>query len=442
MVTNTAQPTVATEAGPPRPTKLLNRNYLTLWQGQAISRMGDQVFLVALAFWVKDATGSATLMGLLVALSALPSLLLQPVGGAVADRYPRRGIIVWSDMLSGLLVLSLATLIWFAPTSQFTIVWLFVVALLLAAINAFFIPAIAASVPELVPQARLAGANSMGQLSMQMALLLGQGLGGLLYRLLGAPLLFFVNGLSFIYAATSSSFVKIPQRKAEKAPNWRALFVAFRDDIVAGFRYVWRAPGLREFLLISTAINFFNTPILILLPFFVEDRLGLTSDWYGYIVAASAIGALLGYLLMLVLPLRGRGRGLGMLACFIIGPIGTIVMSQLLNPWLVLLLALCNGFTTGFVMVNVTTILQLTTPTEMRGRVFGLLGTLGGAVAPLAAGLSGVVADALNQNIPLIYGGCGAIMLTIALLGLLVKQYRQFVSYEPENQEPIMKNEG
>ena len=430
MITET-QPVAAAAA--PAPTRLLNRNYLLVWQGQAISRMGDQVFAVALAFWVKDITGSATLLGLVVALSALPGLVLDPIGGAVADRYPRKRIIIASDVLSGLLVLSLAAAIAVAPHAPATLVWLFGVALLLGVINSFFIPAIAASIPDIVPHDRLTGANAMGQLSAQVAMFFGQGLGGVLYRLVGAPLLLLFNGLSFLFAASSTSLARIPQPPSARFSDWRALLAAFAGDLREGLRFVCRQPGLREFIVISTAISFFNAPILVLLPFYVEDTLGMPSDWYGYIAAAYGVGALLGYLLVLPLRLSGQARGVSIVLCFLLGPIGTVALGQAASPWLAVALALLGGVTSGFVGVHVTTLLQMQTPSAMRGRVFGLLGALGGAVAPVAAGFSGVVADLLQQDIRLIYSGCGVIMLAIAIAGALNPGFRRFVSAAPES---------
>ncbi len=412
------------------PTRLFNRNYVLLLQGQTVSRLGNQVFAVALWFWIKDVTESATILGLIVALTALPGLLLEPIGGAMADRYSRRRIIVISDLIGGLVVLALAAAVYFAPAHPATLVWLFVASMLLATINAFFIPAIAASVPDLVPDDRLGSANSLGQLSMQLSLFIGQGLGGVLVRVLGIPLLFLFNGLSFLFAAASARFITIPQRTVQRAESWRELFVAFKNDIIDGLRYVRRATGLWEFLLLSTAVNFFGTPIIVLLPFFVEDTLGVAVDWYGYIAAAFGIGSLVGYLVMLVARISGRTRALLMLLCFVVGGAGDIALGLVTAPLVVVALAFLGGCTSGFVAVNITTILQRTTPSEMRGRVFGLLGTLAGAVAPVAAALAGVATDLLNKNVPLIYSTCGVIIIALTLLMALNRNCRYFLAYE------------
>ena len=115
----------------PQPTRLMNKNFLLLWQGQSINRLGLQAFAVAMLFWIKHATNSATLMGLLLMLSTLPGVLFSPLGGALADRVSRRRILVVTDILSGLAVLTLAgPLSWAAPQStNMILIWLFIVSL-------------------------------------------------------------------------------------------------------------------------------------------------------------------------------------------------------------------------------------------------------------------------------------------------------------------------
>ena len=85
-----------------KPSRLLNRNFFLLWQGQLVSQTGNQVAIVAMLFWIEQTTDSASLVGLIMMVSALPSVLLGPIGGTFADHYSRRAIIVYSDLFSGL----------------------------------------------------------------------------------------------------------------------------------------------------------------------------------------------------------------------------------------------------------------------------------------------------------------------------------------------------
>jgi MFS family permease len=420
------------------PTKLFNRNYLLLFQGQLVSRLGSQVYAIAMVLWIKDATGSATLMGLLMMVSAIPGVLLSPMGGAVADRFSRRMILVASDLTRGLAMLIVAGLIYTMSDSvNLLLGTLFVVALLSGTVTAFFRPAIAAAIPDLVPKDRLVTANSLGQLSIQLSVFFGQGLGGTLFRLLGAPFLFLINGVSFLYAALSESLIKMPEVAPREKLNLKEQWHVFLQDLKEGLRYTWQRPGLRELVFISAVINFFTIPALVLLPFFVEDTLGARVDWYGFILVSFGVGGLLGYLFAGLVRLPGRSR-MHLMLTFMIGQsILYGILGFLPLPVYVIILAIVAGFMDGYITVNITTVLQLSTPSEIRGRVFGLLGMVAGGLTPIAMGLSGVISDALDQNIPLIYAASGGIMVLLSILVALLPQTRELLAFEagPESRQ-------
>ncbi|MCG8352708.1 MAG: MFS transporter [Chloroflexales bacterium] len=433
MLTDSAQSaTPSAEGAVMTPQRLWNRNFLLLWQGQFVSRLGNQVFEIALVLWLKQVTGAATLMGLILMVSSIPALILTPIGGAFADRYSRKKIIVVCDLLSGIVMLSLAALFFFTPDStQVLIVGVFVVAVVMALLRSFFGPAIGAAIPDMVPPGRIAAANAMGQLSMQVSRFFGQGLGGVLFRVLGAPLMFLIDGLTFLFSAVSEALITIPQRMPERSSRWQDRFAEFRRDLVEGQRYIWRNAGLKWLVLISAMGNFFTAPILLLFPFYVEDYLGATSDWYGFILAAFGVGSLLGFLAVSVMPPSGRLRARMMLLVlfFDAALYGLLVLAQ--HPWQALAMAILAGATGGFLTVNITALIQMTTPSEIRGRVFGVLTTISGSITPLAMGLSGIIADMTGRNIPLIYLVCSAVLLSLALLITLNRGIRAFLAYEP-----------
>ncbi len=419
------------------PTRLLNRNYFLLWQGQTVSRLGSQAFNVALIFWVKHATESATLLGLILMVSTLPGVVLGPLGGAIADRFSRRKIIVLSDVLNGLAILALTGLLFTMPdATNLILAGLFVVSLINSVIRSFFEPAIVAAIPDLVPKTQVNRANSLGQTTQQLTLFLGQGLGGTFYRLFGAPVLFLFDGISYLFSALSESFIQIPQEIPERAPSWRGLFRQFWEDIVEGFRYVWRRKGMRELVFVSALMNFFQVPVIVLLPFYVEEHLQSPPDWYGFILAAYGLGSMVGYVLAGALNLTARRRAHFMMLFLALEALGIAALGLAQLPWQALALAFFGGIMGGFVVVNLTTILQITTPGFIRGRVFGLLGTIAGGLTPIAMGLSGIVADLLNQNIPLIYVGSGLISGSLAGLIALNRDYRRFLAYQAPPEQP------
>jgi MFS family permease len=416
-----------------RPEKLLNRNFVLLWTGQAVSQLGSQVYVIAMMFWIKHATDSASLIGSMMMLSSIPNVILSGVGGAFADRHSRRKIIICCDLMRGVLVLSMAGLLYLVPhATNPTIVWFMGVTFCMSATAAFFTPAMSAAIPDLTPNSGIGKANSLRQTTAQLATFIGQGLGGMLFRLLGAPLLVLINGLSFLFAALSESFIRIPQKIPERGGGRKERFHAFRKEIAEGLRYVWKGPGLRRLFFFSAIFNFFTMPVVLLLPFYVEDFLRLRVDWYGYLIATFGVGVLAGALFTAFIKLRGRVRGRLMILFAIFNSLIVGSLGFVPDVRIALLLAFLMGALGSFNGINIATILQISTPSEIRGRAFGLLQTLSGSIAPVGMGLGGFMYDQLNRNITLIYAGCGVLMVLLSLLVSMSRKFREFLAYEPQ----------
>jgi DHA3 family macrolide efflux protein-like MFS transporter len=410
---------------------LLNRDFVLLWQGQFVSQIGKQAFQVAMMFWLMEATGSATLMGLITMLSSLPGLIVGPIGGTFADRHSRKAILLASNLMRGVSVLGLAGLLVWRPESPGLLVAaFFFVSIFGGVMYAFFMPALTAAIPNLVPRSRLATANSLHQFSSQGALSLGQAAGGVLFGLLGAPVLLIVNGLGYLYAALCTLLVKIPQSLPKKERKTGQVFTGYMADTREGMRYVWRNPGMRDFLLTVAALNFFFMPVFVLLPFYVDGFLGAQAGAYGFLLALFGLGGLAGYALAGWLDLKGRGRGPLMVGSLI----GTSVLFGAVGLVRELPLALACffgiGLFTGLVNVLSTTVFQLSSPGEMRGRVMGLVLALSRAASPIGMGLGGLMGDLMGRNIPLIYGLCGGAPLLLCLLVSLRKPFREFIAWD------------
>lgn len=412
-----------------KPTKLFNKNYLLLWQGQTISRLGSSFFLIPMLLWVKDATGSGAIMGFLFSIASIPGLVLGPFGGAFADRYSRKKIIVFSDVIRGIVVIAVSALLFYEPVStNFIIGALFVMALINSVILTGFAPAVSASIPELVPTKAVAGANSLAQLSQLISNFLGQGLGGVLYRIIGAPVLFFANGLTFLYAALSDSFVKIPQQMPEKAPEWKEEIKNFWRDVVVGFKYIIRRPGLRNTVVISAVLGFFSAPIMILLPFFVDYNLQKTEDWYGFLVGFFFLGTFIGSIFAGVVRLPPQLRMKTLIIAILIQSIGYALFGFVRNEFFALGLAVVNGVVQGYVTVNILTIVQLSTSGEIRGRVLAILTTISNILVPLATLAAGIALDYIGTNVYLIFLISGIIMTLFVLWVSLNSQFRNFLA--------------
>jgi len=419
-----------------QPSRLLNKNYFLLWQGQFVSQLGSQVHSIAMMFWIKHATGSATLMGTIMMLSMLPGIILGPFGGTFADNFSRKKIIVISDILSGIAVLALAGILFYSPDNvSLAIVWLFVIGIGMGIVSAFFRPAISAAIPDLVPRDKIAAANSMNQSSFQISSLMGQGAGGVLFRVLGAPVLFLIDGITYLFSAVSEMFITIPQTIPERAPGFKPIMKKFLTDTGIGFKYVWNNKGMRAVFFTATLLNFLISPIAVLLPFYIEDHLHLTPDWFGFLIAANGVGALIGYTAAGTIKVSGKVRSFVLISFLSLVGVDLALLGWSESGPLSVALMLFFGILAGAININIVTVLQLTTPSEIRGRVFGLLGTIVGGLTPIGMGLAGVIADLLDNNITLIFIICGLTMAAVNLMMAFNRHFREFMACEVKADE-------
>lgn len=416
-------------------TKLFNKNFVLLFQGQFVSQLGSYIYFVAIVFWIKHATESATIVGLIAMLATIPGILLGPFGGTFADHFSRKKIIVIGDIINGLTISSIAALLYFSPEStDLIITLLFIEAVINGTVMSVFRPAIAAAVPDIVPEKSVDAANGMLQSSMQIAMLFGQTIGGVLFQILGAPILMLIDGVTYLFSALSESFISIPQKKREASESWGAAFQKFKSDTWEGVRHVQRAEGLKGLFIVIALINFFTAPFGVLLPFFVEDTLGSTPAWFGYIIGGMAVGSIIGSIAAGTLNIAPKNKGKAVIAALSLLAVGFIAFANSSGPVVALFILAVVGMAAGIVSVLITSIIQLSTPTEIRGRVFGLLGTLSAGLMPISLGLAGVIADALDRNIPIIYIASGLCLLALMPVLMFDKSFHSLMAFVGEEE--------
>lgn len=414
------------------PVKLLNRNYVLLWQGKFVSRIGANTMSMAILLWIKEATGSASLMGLVAMLSTVPAILFGMIGGTIADTHSRRGIIVAADLLKAIVLLVLAYLFSFDGGNSTVLVSAVVVLIVVASVaESFSAPALSAAVPALVPTQKLTQANTLAQVSMQLSVFIGQGLGGVLFRVIGVTLISFLDSIANLWSAVSVFMTRIPQpalpHRSERVRLKERLAEFWRDN-AEGFKYVWAVGGLRDLALASTVLNFFSSLVIILIPFYVEDMLQQPADWVGFLAASYGAGAMLGYILASMVKLQGGIRGVIVVICMILDSVLTGVLGVLTSTGMALGVVLTLGAMGGFVAVHIATIVQLSTPSQILGRVFGVLATLSGGLAPLGMAFGGVLFDWLGHDIPLMFLLCGGVMTAIISVLTLNRDLRGYLA--------------
>ena len=392
---------------------LLNRDFVLLWQGQLVSQLGNQAFLVATMSWVLENLGSPLLMGVLLMASTLPAVFLGPVAGAIADRHSRRGLIVASDMLRGLGHVGLAAALAAAPSATGVIVPLLVAwAFVSGTLGAVLTPALAAALPDVVPERRLASANSLLHMSSQAATLVGQAAGGLAFNRIGAAGLILFDGVTFIFSAICARFARVPSPLRRMPVSLRAGVGAYLEDLRAGITWLRLQPTLRSLILAFAAVNFLFTPVFVLLPVYVKDALGRGPEWYGFLLSAAGGGAMAG---AGTGPFVMKGRHALRWSLFGIG-LATAALAP--NRWapLAAVLLFALGSFSGILNVMVMTTLQSSVPGDLRGRVLAVAVALAGAAVPAGLGLGGLLGEVARPALGWLIATCGAGILGIGVL--------------------------
>lgn len=403
--------------------KLWNKNFSILLQGQFISDFGNAIFAVALGFWVLGMTkspampeGNKALMGLVLACFALPRVLIGPFAGALADRVSRKWLIVLADFTRGVLYTLLGLTVFFRV---FPFNAIFPVSLLIGACDGFFSPALSSAIPDIVPMDDLSKANSLRSISTTATQLVGNSLGGWLFAVFGAPVMILVNGVSFLYASVTQLFMKIPSARAAQKKH---IF----HEMLDGVRYAFGNKGLRLLIVCCMFINFFSIMGITLLTPLFDSTPGFGKERYGLMMGAFMAGAVLGMVVFSVIKVKPRRRAaifgfstLLMALCTV--PIGFIYNVNWLFP-----LAAVTGVFNAVINMMIQTVLQVTVPAENRGKVFGIVGTISGALMPLAMAISGGVSQLAGTR-PTIVGSFAAFVL-VSLPLLVDRHFKEFIN--------------
>jgi MFS family permease len=401
--------------------KLWNANFVLLWQGQFVSALGDTAYSIALGFWILAVTGSTALMGTLMATTALTRVVASPFAGVIVDRTDRKWMLVATDGVRGAFIVLVG---WAAFAGILEIWMVFVAGVILGLGGAFFGPAITSALPDVVPKSKLVKANSLFHLIWTGSGVPGYAGGGFLYALLGAPLMFLINGLSYIVSAITELFIKLPAVKHARAE------FHFLDDTKAGLSFTWRVRPLRYMLLVFSVLNFFATMgIMLLLPLF-EKTEHLGPGMYGVVLGGVTGGMLVGYVLMSIIHVPPARRFPVFYASAVIGLGALIAFPLKLDVPLMLVLGAVFGFFNAILNSLIMAVLQMTTPQDMRGKVFGLLGTVSGGLTPLAMALGGVLAEFISIRV-LISASFVFTFLSFMPLALSAS-VRRYVNFDPD----------
>ncbi|MCB2291770.1 MFS transporter [Clostridium sp. CS001] len=410
--------------------KLWTLNFFLLWQGQMVSALGDVFYEIALGFWVLAVTGSTGLMGTLMAASALPRIIISPFAGVIVDRCNRRNMIVLMDLVRGVVITAVGT----AAILGVVEIWMvFAAGVILGICAAFFNPAVGSAVPDIVPRNKIIQANSALNMAGTGINILANPLGGVVYQLLGAPIMFLSNGISYLFSAFTEIFIKIPkiERKVKAEDAMKSTKENFKQELKEGFKFVWKFKGLRYLIIEAAGLNFFcGIAMVLILPLFQRTQ-GLGAGKYGIAMALLTGGMFAGMALTSIVKIPYERRLSIFMISGVVFAIGFAVF-PMVNFRYMLVLLFIAGFFNAIVNTLISASIQLTVPQDMRGKVFSIMNTVCGGLMPIAMAVGGILAEFIS--IKYIILTC-FLLSGIGILPLgITKNFKRFINFNPDCQ--------
>ena len=392
---------------------LSHRNFRLFFWGQLISVVGVWMQITAQQWLVYRITGSQTSLGMVTFIGFLPVLLLSLFMGVITDQFPRRTLLVATQVWFMVLAFILALLTWLHLIEYWHILAL---SFLTGIANALDMPARQAFVVEMVDDEKDDVLNAIGLNSalFNIARIIGPAIGGAVVGALGEAPAFTLNGISYLAVIVALMMMKfsIPPKTASRGHSL--------DKLKDGFGYIAAEKMIFGLVIVVAAISLVGFGALTLVPVFAKDILQIGAEGFGHLLSAQGVGALIGAgILIFFGDYLHKGRLL-IFSRFLLGPaILALAISRI--PWvsMVIMGVIGYSFITQLTLTN--TLIQTVVPDELRGRVLSTYTWAIGGFYPLGSLLMGFLGDQLGAPTTATIAGSGSLLIIIVSLFLFPK---------------------
>ena len=386
---------------------LRHRNYRLFFIGQGTSLIGTWMQSVAMSWLAYRMTNSPFFLGVIAFAGQVPTFIMAPFAGVIADRFSRHRIVIGTQICSMIQALILAMLVY---TGHVTAWHLIVLSAVLGLINGFDIPTRQAFVYELVDSPEdLPNAIALNSFIFNGARLVGPSIAGLVIYAAGEGPCFLLNTVSYI--AVLMALLMMRLKKTSLPRHNGPVLGGLKEGLV----YAWHFMPIRMVLLLLSYISLIGMPYAVLMPVFARDILGGGPQTLGFLLGAVGVGALIG---AIYLASRKTIRGLGRI--IVIGicvfGFGVIAFSFSTLLWLSLALVLLAGFGIMLQMASINTLLQTIVDDDKRGRVMSLYTMSFIGMAPFGSLMAGSAATHIGAPNTLRISGLLCIVAALVLL--------------------------
>ena len=359
------------------------RDFKLFWAGQVISYSGTWMHATAQGWLVYTLTNSPFYLGMVSAASWLPILLLSLFGGAVADRFRKRNLLLVTQAISIVPALVIGVL---TVTGQVTVWHVMAMGMLLGTVNAFDIPARQSFLIEMVRRRDLLNAIALNSAAFNGARIIGPVIAGIIIATVGIAAVFFINALSFLAVIVALAMMKTRGEPSD-GPR-KSIFADIRESI--GF--IQGEPGILRPIGVVSVFSVFGLPFIAMMPVFARDILAVGPEGLGYLAGAAGAGA---FTAAMIIAYRGqmKGKRRYMSVSSVVFPIALLVFAMS-ETYAISLIAL---FVVGLAMVSFLALtnntIQMLAPDNMRGRIMSVYTTMFLGMVPVGHAVMGTLAD-------------------------------------------------
>ena len=411
--------------------KLFTKNFALLILGQLTSLFGNFILKLALSMYVLEATGSAAIFAGILSAATIPTILLSPLGGILADRADRRNIMVALDALTGVSVLCAALFL----SENNAIAVISTLLIILSILGAFETPTVQACIPTMLQGDNIMKGNAVVNQVASLSYLIAPMLGGVLYAMLGLKPVMYASVVCFFITALFECFIKLSYQRIQ---NQGGVLQIVKQDFLSSMQYITKEQtSISKMLLLTALSRFFVMGITIVgLPFLVRTVLGFNPKYYGAAESALAVATILGSIAAGVLAEKLKIHKLSVLLAsmgiFII-PAGIVFILPVnaIIKYGVTVVSFCGmQAVISIFSIFAVSLIQQRTPNHLIGKVMAYTSTVTLCVQPIGQIVYGFLFDRFYSAVYFVLIPTGII---VCIVGLSAMNF--FKNMEREQQE-------
>ncbi len=411
--------------------KLFTKNFTLLILGQLTSLFGNFILKLALSMYVLEVTGSAAIFAGILSAATIPTILLSPLGGILADRADRRNVMVALDVLTGVSVLCAALFI----SENNAIAVISTLLIILSILGAFETPTVQACIPTMLQGDNIMKGNAVVNQVASLSYLIAPMLGGVLYAMLGLKPVMYASVVCFFITALFECFIKLSYQRIQ---NQGGVLQIVKQDFLSSMQYITKEQtSISKMLLLTALSRFFVMGITIVgLPFLVRTVLGFNPKYYGAAESALAVATILGSIAAGVLAEKLKIHKLSVLLAtlgiFII-PAGIVFLLpvNVIIKYGVTVVSFCGmQAVISIFSIFAVSLIQQRTPNYLIGKVMAYTSTITLCIQPIGQIVYGFLFDRFHNEVYFVFIPTGIIVCIVGLSAM-----RLFRNMEREQQE-------